>query len=152
AERASGAKEVLGCIERAKSLVEPFEASMPRPPEARDSARRALEALDRARDLGALEGPRGQGAHDAEKSPGPALRKRALKVLARALDATDALPGERAALEEAAKIPPPDAEVLLRLGQLRHVQGDLAGAVSAFSEAVSLNTKEAVPHIEKASA
>jgi tetratricopeptide (TPR) repeat protein len=63
----------------------------------------------------------------------------ALRIRARALASSGKLPGAFAAMEEAAKVAPRDADVWTDMGRLKLNAGDVLGAIQASEQAVRLD-------------
>ncbi len=150
--RERGRREAQAAVERASGLVEQGEgALLGGDGDAALAARRAMAELERIAELSQGDGPRAEGAREAAQKDVP-VRRKALWLLGRALDATGQKDEARSAIEEASRIAPAEPAILRRLGELRHESGDEAGAAEAFGEAVQLDARDALARVERGEA
>lgn len=85
-----------------------------------------------------LQGAEEKAFVEAGKSS-PENRVYALRIRARALAALGKLPGALAAMDEATRIAPRDADVWVDVGRLKLDTGDVLGAIRASEQAVKLD-------------
>ncbi|MBO9714054.1 tetratricopeptide repeat protein [Sphingomonas sp.] len=88
-----------------------------------------------------LEGKPDQALAEAEKTDAP-NRAYALRIRARALTAQGDFAGADAAVAEAIRIAPRDADVWVDAGRFRVAAGDVAGAIEASTRAVALDRND----------